>query len=88
MVDLFPFQLWEATALPAEWLSSPCLGQSWLIVLMTLVLLTGPKWVWDKLGTAEFFKSAWPNPEEDAVCSAKLCLCWLRGLLAQPALAG
>lgn len=26
MVDPFPFQLREGTGLPAEWLSSPCLG--------------------------------------------------------------
>lgn len=44
MVDLFHFQLWEGTALPAEWLNSPCLGQIWFTALMTLA---GPKWVWD-----------------------------------------
>ena len=54
MVDPFPFQLREGTALLAGWLSCPCLGQSWLIALMTLVVLTGPKWVWDKLGTSVF----------------------------------
>lgn len=28
----------------------------WLIARVTLVLLTGPEWVWDKLGTAEFLE--------------------------------
>lgn len=36
---------------PAAWLSS-----LWLIARVTLVLLTGPEWVWDKLGTAEFLE--------------------------------
>lgn len=52
---------------PAAWLSS-----LWLIAWVKLVLLTGPEWVWDKLGTAEFFRAAWPNPGEDAACSTKL----------------
>lgn len=54
MVDPFPFQLWEGTTYPAGWLSSLCLGQRWLIALMTLVVLTGPLWAGDKLGTAVF----------------------------------
>ena len=87
MVDQFLFQLREGAALPAEQLSSPCLGQSQLIALMALLVLTDPKWVWGKLATAEFFKPVWPNPGEDDICRAKLCLYWLRGLLAQPPLA-
>lgn len=35
----------------AAWLSS-----LWLIAWVKLVLLTGPEWVWDKLGTAEFLE--------------------------------
>lgn len=80
-------QLQEGTALPAEWLGRPCHWQSWLSAMMIVVVLPGPKWVWDKLGTADFFKPAWPNAGEDAVCSTKLCLCWMRGLLTQHALA-
>lgn len=51
MVALFPFQPQEGTALQAAWLSS-----LWLITWVKLVLLTGPEWVWDKLGTAEFLE--------------------------------
>lgn len=52
-----------AVALPATGRdSSPSsLG---LIAWVTLVLLTGPEWVWDKLGTADFLEQHGQIQEE------------------------